>query len=305
MLRALAAVAPEAAPPDIAARLEDVNRREQECPRIEVAPGVWLVPLATETLPPATHTNAALVGGRRFVVVDPGSRDAAELEHLLCLVERRVAEGGEVHAVVLTHHHGDHVGGAAAAAARLAVPVLAHPRTVDLLRDEALRGVARGALDDGARLDLDGETLRVVHTPGHAPGHVALVAERARVAIVGDLVSGVSSIVIPPDTGDMGAFLDSLARVAREPVGLVLPGHGPPLAPEALETAREHRLARERAVLDALGAEPRPLEEIARAAYRGERVHERFAAVQTLAHLRHLAARGRARERDGGWQLAG
>ena len=301
LLRALARLPAGETLHRIAEALARTNVLEEECPRVEFVPGVWLAPLATETLAPATHTNAALVGGRRFVVVDPGSAAAPEISRLLALTGRRVAAGGAASAVVLTHHHGDHVSGALEVARGLGVPIRAHAATVPLLRDPELRSRVVGDLEDGARIDLEGDALRILHTPGHAPGHIVLLSERTRLAIVGDLVSGISSIVIPPDTGDMGAFLASLARVERERPTLLLPGHGPPQPPEALQAAREHRESRERAVLAAVESAPRSVEEIAAEAYRGERVPARFAAVQTLAHLRHLERRGLVLVEAGRW----
>ncbi len=292
LLRVLARAPAGDAPERIAEALARANALEEACPRVEFVPGAWLAPLATETLAPATHTNAALVGGRRFVIVDPGSAQAPEIARLLALADRRIAAGGTASAVVLTHHHGDHVSGALEVARVLDVPIRAHAKTVPLLRDPELRERVAGDLEDGMRLDLEGDVLRILHTPGHAPGHVVLLSGRTGLAVVGDLVSGISSIVIPPDTGDMGEFLASLARVEREGPSLLLPGHGPPQPPEALRLAREHREARERAVLAAVGSAPRPVERIAADAYRGERVPVRFAAVQPLAHLRHLERRG-------------
>src|SRR5215218_6317845 len=92
----------------------------------EVAPGIRVLALRTPTLPPAAHTNVYLVGPEAgpVAVVDPGS-PYAEQQAILdaILAEIPIAR------VLLTHHHGDHVGGAAALAARWRVPIAAHPAT--------------------------------------------------------------------------------------------------------------------------------------------------------------------------------
>src|SRR5262249_38922261 len=74
-------------PPDtieeLAERVATVNAIEQPNPRIEFVPGIWAVPVRTRTLPPASCTNVWMPGGRRFVVVDPGSADRAEIERVV------------------------------------------------------------------------------------------------------------------------------------------------------------------------------------------------------------------------------
>ena len=66
-------------PAVIAERVRVANADEERAPRIEFVPDVWMVPMRTLTLPPATHTNAWIPGGARFVVFDPGTNDPDEL----------------------------------------------------------------------------------------------------------------------------------------------------------------------------------------------------------------------------------
>src|SRR6185369_3244570 len=121
ILRALVAKPPTSAAA-LAATTKLVNAEEQPTPRIEFVPGIWALPLRTRTLPPASCTNVWLPGGNRFVIVDPGSDDTAEIKALLAVVRKREATGSIPTAVVLTHHHRDHVLGAAAVARELALP---------------------------------------------------------------------------------------------------------------------------------------------------------------------------------------
>ncbi len=131
LFRSLAAAPSSLAPPALAAHLLAEHVEDSAAPRFEVAHGVWFYPVATATLPPATHTNVWMPGGARFVVIDPGCDDPAELDALLSVIARRRAlTGSAPHAVLLTHHHRDHVAGAAAVARALGVPVLAHPETL-------------------------------------------------------------------------------------------------------------------------------------------------------------------------------
>ena len=147
--------------------------------RIEFQQGITLFPLRTLTLPPATHTNAYVLGTRELIVVDPGSIDEAETDRLVALLEQLKAEGAQLRAVLLTHHHGDHVGGLPRLVSSLKVPVWSHPRTADRLGVKTDRLLA-----DGEVISLDAMRWRVLHTPGHAQGHVCLYDEGSRAAVV-------------------------------------------------------------------------------------------------------------------------
>src|SRR5688572_13322384 len=110
---------------------------------VPVAPGIRVLALRTPTLPPAAHTNVYLVGpdAGPVAVVDPGSPYPDQQAILdAILTEIPIAR------VLLTHHHGDHVGGAATLAARWKVPIAAHAATARRL-DGII--VVDELLDDG------------------------------------------------------------------------------------------------------------------------------------------------------------
>jgi glyoxylase-like metal-dependent hydrolase (beta-lactamase superfamily II)/8-oxo-dGTP pyrophosphatase MutT (NUDIX family) len=278
----------------LAAGISAVNAAEDVCPRIEFIPDVWVLPVRTRTLPPASCTNVWMPGGRRFVVIDPGSGEPGESARLLAVVAKRVARGDAVHAIVLTHHHRDHVAGVGPIASALGVPVFAHAQT--LARIPALpAGVATRSLGDGDTLDLDGTTLHAVHTPGHAPGHLAFFDAARRVLIAGDLVSGLSTILVSGADGDMDAYLDALRAVAALDPKTVLPSHGPPLPGKALAATIAHREEREARIVAAFAdGAPRSLATIAAAAYAGTPDAPTFLReLQTRAHLDRLVRKGR------------
>ncbi|MCI0670772.1 MAG: MBL fold metallo-hydrolase [Myxococcaceae bacterium] len=260
---------------------------------VEFQKGIRVVPLLTATLPPAAHTNCYLVGNGELLVVDPGTADEAELRRLYFAIGRLEGEGYWVKAVVLTHHHGDHASGAARVAAELEVPLWCHARTAERIPVKADR-----LLEDGEVLELAGEPpmrLRVLHTPGHAPGHICLVDEASRGAVVGDMVAGVGTILIDPSEGDMAEYLRQLARLREYPVRALHPAHGPalPNAALALERYIQHRLMREAKVLAAVPEGGGTLEAITAVAYDDTPpfLHT-LAERSALAHLVKL-------ERDG------
>jgi endoribonuclease LACTB2 len=264
--------------------------------RIEFRPGVVMIPLAAPTLPPATHTNAYLLGLEEAVVVDPGSPAPAEQDRLLASV--RDAEprlGRRVGAIWLTHHHPDHVGGAAALRAALGVPVHAHRDAHAALGRQGVP--VDGELAEGQRVELGrGFPVRVLHTPGHARGHVCFLAEAHRSLLCGDLVSALSTVVIDPPEGHMGDYFESLSRAAALDPATLFPAHGPLIldGKQFLAGVLEHRRRREEKVLLAWRGGITAPEEIVRHAYDEElpAMIEPLAARQVSAHLEHLRQRG-------------
>jgi glyoxylase-like metal-dependent hydrolase (beta-lactamase superfamily II) len=261
-----------------------------------------MLPLRTQTLPPATHTNAWMPGKARFIVLDPGTADPQELESLARAVERRRGEGATLKAIVLTHGHPDHVAGASQAAELLRVPVRAHATVLGALAG-ALGPRAGEPLADGDVLDLGGLRLVTLETPGHAPGHLAFHLPERQAVIVGDLLSSLSTILVDPEEGDMDAFLASLSRVRDLPCRTLLPAHGGPLPARAVEDALVHRRARAQRIVDALHGGAASLRAIAEAAYADTPdapapLRER----QTLAHLHALERAGLVVRTGGLWR---
>ena len=261
------------------------------------SPAVQMIPLYSEGLPPSMHTNAYLVGTDPAYLLDPGPSDAAEQSRLFASLDGRRLAG-----VVLTHHHRDHIGAANACAQRYRVPILAHPLTAQALSG---RIEVQHLLNDGDRLDLgstpDGTGrwhLQAIYTPGHASGHLSFWEPYYRLLFVGDMISTLSSVLIPPPPeGDLAVYLDSLRRLQTLPARLLLPAHGSPSARPAflLDRASIHRREREEQLLQALSDEPQTVAELAAELYRGLPAElMRFADMQIRAGLHKLRHEGRA-----------
>ena len=286
--------------------IRELNTFEDPRPRIEFVPGIWVVPVQTATMPPATHTNVWLIGRERFAIVDPGSDDPEEVERLLSIVRRRAEDGDAPAAVVLTHHHRDHVRGAGAVAEALKVPVRAHRATLGRL-PRIPHDFIVDPIEDGEVLDLGGERWTAIHTPGHAPGHLAFHEPERNALVAGDLVSGLSTILVGLDGGDMGTYMESLRLMDLLGVRHVLPSHGPPLPGKAFANALEHRIARQDRVLAAIGTGTVGLVDCAREAYADTPQAPPFLReAQTRAILEHLERMGHVTRLDGegrSWRL--
>lgn len=228
--------------------------------------GALRLPLRTPTLPPATTTNTLIVGGSKVVVIEPATPFDREQRQLDDAIDAMVADGREVVAVLVTHHHSDHIGYAETLSQRLSVPICGHAET-----DARVSFALDERWEDGHTLDLgEGWIIEALHTPGHAPGHLVFRERKTGLAYAGDMVAGEGTILIDPsDSGDMGQYLDSLRRLDDSDCSALVPSHGQVLTdPKAIiEHYIAHRLKRENKVLAALGHGPQTAEELLARAY--------------------------------------
>lgn len=224
-------------------------------------------------------TNSWLVGRNPTWLIDPGPDLPAHLERLAGEIVLRGGLGG----IALTHFHADHIG------AMPAVRGLFPDAPVAAAHDPP-DGSAFVALGDGERFG----PLEAVSTPGHAPDHLAFIADR--VAFTGDAVLGEGSVFIAPDPGAMVGYLAALERLRACRLELICPGHGPVVDdPGAkLDQYIAHRLDRERRLLEALASGRRGIEELLDEVWDDAPAELRPAAAATLAaHLDKLAQEGR------------
>ncbi|WP_405235067.1 MBL fold metallo-hydrolase [Lentisalinibacter orientalis] len=181
--------------------------------------------------------NTSLLWSRRTkegVFVDPGG----ETERLLAAAREF---GVKIVAVWLTHGHMDHAGAAAEIAEREGVPVIGPHEDDQWLLDEIeAQGVRYGISDgrnvkpdrylgDGDTLELAGVEFRVVHCPGHTPGHVVIYQPEAKIAFVGDVLFRGSIGRTDFPRGDHAQLIASITQKLW-PLGedmRFVPGHGP------------------------------------------------------------------------------
>jgi glyoxylase-like metal-dependent hydrolase (beta-lactamase superfamily II) len=255
---------------------------------------VDVLPLRSPTLPPATHTNCWRLGGPEGIHVDPAPPWPEERADLV---------GARPQAVLLTHHHQDHIGAAEFLREQSGAPIWAHPRTAERLPFAVDR-----LLDEGEVLeDAAGRRWTCLLTPGHAPGHLCLLDEDGQSLVAGDMVAGVGTIVLDPDDGGLADYLSSLERLLALGPRRLLPAHGPIIEPaEALlRQYIAHRHMRTEMVRAAIAGQGpcRPEELVPRIYGELPELIAFVAARQVRCHLIWLAERGELADLgDGRWQ---
>jgi glyoxylase-like metal-dependent hydrolase (beta-lactamase superfamily II) len=154
--------------------------------------------------------------------------------------------------IVITHHHPDHMGALKELRDATGATVYAHQADAPYIRGEKapsipqLTGLARIAAQALGRLmpaasktavdwevqdgdEISPARLRVVHTPGHTPGHICLLWQRhGGVLLVGDAAINVLGLRPPPAlfTLDMDQAKESLRRIAGLEFQVACFGHG-------------------------------------------------------------------------------
>jgi glyoxylase-like metal-dependent hydrolase (beta-lactamase superfamily II) len=203
-------------------------------------------------------TNTYVVGRDPAWIIDPGPDDEGHIERVRAAAEARGGLGG----YLLTHGHGDHSEGVQ----RLGAP------------------------------PADDAPFERLPTPGHASDHVCFVS--GAVCFCGDLILGHGSAIVPPAElgGSLAAYMQSLATLAALDLELLAPGHGEPISDPRAKIAEyvEHRMARERALVAALGGGERSRRRLLDLAWSDVPEPMRPAAAFAMqAHLEKLADEGR------------
>ena len=195
-----------------------------------------------------------------FTLVDTGM--PGHLPKIFAQLKKAGKDPRDIRRIIVTHAHTDHAGSAAAISKTLGIPIWAHADTARLV-EQGLPGEAplqvspgfrnrliyqlfirRGGTIDAfhiARQLNDGEVLpiggpggvKVIFTPGHSAGHLALLLQNDRVLIAADLCANVSGPDWSTVYEDRGLGRQSIQKAAAFDFDKAVFGHGRPLTSAA------------------------------------------------------------------------
>ena len=226
------------------------------------------------------YTNFYLIEeGGKLTLLDTGL--SGYWKHLVRELVQIGRRPEDIDAILLTHHHPDHIGlaervrrvsGAATYAHAREATVISspvhprpprflsqgwHPFLFRYLLHSILAGAARHTPVSHVKNFADGEVLdvpgrpHVIHVPGHTAGSCALLLQQRGVLFSADALvtydglTGKPGPTLLPDfvNEDTSLALESLSAIEGLEAGIVLPGHGEPWRDGVREAVRLVRLS--------------------------------------------------------------
>ncbi len=221
--------------------------------------------------------NLYLIEGEPLTLIDAGPLTDEALQLLESELYVRGYALGDLQRIIITHTHPDHFGLTRTLVDRSGATVWTHPYNADWFNDldAAMQRRARFSqqvfqqaavpepmlqsmasfstrsarmfeatpvshwLEEGDRVEMDGADWTVLHTPGHASGHISLYQPESGRMMVGDhLLKHISSNPLleaprrhgQPRDKSLLQYIESMQRVAAMDVGEAYPGHGENIA---------------------------------------------------------------------------
>ncbi|KAK4611864.1 Atrochrysone carboxyl ACP thioesterase [Fulvia fulva] len=190
-------------------------------------------------------TNTYVIGtGRQRLIIDTGGGEA---DWASLINDTLKARGITIARVLLTHWHGDHTGGVADLI-RL-YPDLEH----HIYKNQPDRGQQN--IYHAQTFDVEGATVRALHTPGHSEDHMCFILEEEgepRAMFTGDTILGHGTSTME----DLSSFMDSLQNITDQQCEVGYSAHGAVIENLPLKMVQElrHKTRREAQVLTALAS---------------------------------------------------
>ncbi|MEM1658248.1 MAG: MBL fold metallo-hydrolase [Candidatus Jordarchaeales archaeon] len=297
------------------------------------------------------YLNIYLLKEDRPAIIDTGIGDQVSIEKIVRGIESVGIKIDDVEYIITTHEHVEHFGGNKDLKDISGAKVFAHEVAADSIEGfhnavlelgkiidsmeipapekERLKIIMRfnlmikvtkvdRRLRDGDRIDLGSRELRVIHTPGHALGHICLYDEERRILFTGDHVlgegtpfvgSGFGGMFYAASTGkkwwfegDVDLYIKSLERLLSLELDAILPAHGPVSTNpyERITETLKRKKFRERKLVEILQKGRMDLDTVVRELY-GETDDIYLVRGATLGYLGKLVKEGRAKVvREGG-----
>jgi|HubBroStandDraft_1064217.scaffolds.fasta_scaffold52071_2 glyoxylase-like metal-dependent hydrolase (beta-lactamase superfamily II) len=226
-------------------------------PPVQLATGVWRIPTLGSS---AINSYAVLDDDGTLALIDAGLKGAPKrLLAALSLIGKRPAD---VSKILLTHAHFDHVGGAATMRQHTGAPVHIGEHDASFLREgkrppiDTSRPLGKvftyfgtkvpscevdGMLKEGDVVPVGGG-IRVLHTPGHSPGHCSFLFERSGILVTGDSIFNWRNKMAYSTAAFCSNFAlskDTAERLGEVDYEVVAFTHGPEIKDNARNAVRQ------------------------------------------------------------------
>jgi glyoxylase-like metal-dependent hydrolase (beta-lactamase superfamily II) len=256
--------------------------------------------IARSHLWPNPSNVCAILDDKGFSMIDVGCGGPAGYEYLRSGLRHFGLTVDRLHTVVLSHAHPDHMGAMKYLLETVHPEIFIHindlnaaldinqlnesfdiplakrmfaPRGMfqdfDLIKFFEIFGCSMNQVED-IKIVTDEQLIKlgnfefeVLHTPGHAPGHIALFERSVGVLFANDLI-GVSPAWYTPSSGGLIGYLESLDRLKSKNASVLVPSHGPIMSdPEAsIRRIREKLIKRETILLETLSTGPQKFNDL-------------------------------------------
>ncbi len=284
---------------------------------------------------PASANIYLIRDDRGLSMIDVGCGGAKCCKLLAKLEEQNLALQ-DVHTVILSHAHPDHMGAMSTILEQIKPEIIIHHIDAPLAENPALlsatfdiplikerlagssgdtfafienfdllnyfeevgcamcSAIPTATVHGGEELWLGDFCFEVVHTPGHAPGHISLYEKNKKFLIAGDLIGSVLAWYSPSSGGVIG-YLASLEKIEKRELTLILPSHGEPIlnVSQAIKSTREKLLRREGAILKELSKGTRTFSQLLDLLFGNKATSFFLGAAILESHLLKLEKEGR------------
>lgn len=282
---------------------------------------VWRIRLKQ---PVPVDVFSYLITSSKITLIDCGHKSPISQQDLLAAFEEIGIVPSDVDQIILTHCHVDHIGALVSGGPLFKnTPVIAcHGAAESVVGFDHFNSIRHNVPDDkifkrviddtlisasadyyklenplvihhevrsGDLIDIGGDTLQVIETPGHSESHISLLRDRSASLFAGDIVSstGPPGLIV-----DLEQYIGTLNRLRSMTLSRIYPGHGPIInqPQEAIDLALNRIHQTDELIIDYIRMNARTPFEIALQFTRGEvNPRTRFFINITLIHLERLS----------------
>ncbi|MBM3935325.1 MAG: MBL fold metallo-hydrolase [SAR202 cluster bacterium] len=170
--------------------------------------------------------NVYLITGKKAAVLfDSGWDEGDNIERVLAMWKD--AGSPKIAAIVLSHKHRDHSGGALKLSQATGGKVYATAIDQALIAADQPEQRVDVNPKDGETIDIGGETIELIHTPGHTMGSLSAYHREQRILFAGDSIRTAAPFRWDKVNGSLPVHLETLKKLQKRDIALIGVGHGP------------------------------------------------------------------------------